>query len=184
MKNPEVTKILKNTKDQHRDERLYPLVYDNLHEIAKKLFAHERQGHTLQPTLLVNEAFINLVDQENIDWQGRTHFFAMGAQAIRRLLVSYARTRNAQKRGGDFNQIDLEDDLVFTNDDERILAINEALEHLSKLHERQAKIVEMKFFGGMKMQEIADELNVSLRTVEVDWTTAKAWLKLFLINEY
>ena len=183
MSKSEVTRILNDINDKQRDERLYPLVYDNLHEIAKKLFARERKGHTLQPTMLVNEAFMNLVDQSSIDWQGRTHFFAMGAQAIRRLLVSHARTKNAVKRGGEYRQIDLEENLAFTENDDRILAIDEALEHLAKAHERQAKIVELKFFGGMKMQEIADELGVSLRTVEVDWTTAKVWLRNFFTSE-
>jgi RNA polymerase sigma factor (TIGR02999 family) len=178
-----VTRILNDVEDSHRDEKLYPLVYDNLHDIAEKLFARERKGHTLQPTLLVNEAYLNLVDQSNIDWQGRTHFYAMSAQAIRRLLVTHARSKNAQKRGGDYQQIDLDDDIAFSYDDDRILAIDEALEHLAKVHERQARVVEMKFFGGMKMQEIADEIGVSLRTVEVDWTTAKGWLRLFFESD-
>ena len=184
MSKSDVTRILNDLNDANRDERLYPLVYDNLHEIAEKLYARERKSHTLQPTLLVNEAFMNLVDQNSIDWQGRTHFFAMGAQAIRRILVTHARTKNAQKRGGDLQQVDLDDKLaVSINSDETILALDEALEHLAKVHERQAKIVEMKFFGGMKMQEIADELFISLRTVEVDWTTAKIWLKKFMTSE-
>ncbi|HBH49364.1 MAG TPA: RNA polymerase subunit sigma-70, partial [Bacteroidales bacterium] len=135
-------------------------------------------------TLLANEAYLNLVDQNNIDWQGRTHFFAMGAKAIRRILVTHARTKNAQKRGGNLQQIDLDENLtVAVESNELLLALDEALEHLSRVHERQAKIVEMKFFGGMKMQEIADELFISLRTVEVDWTTAKAWLKNFMSTE-
>lgn len=184
MDKKEVTQILNSKIDSHRDEKLYPLVYDNLHEIAEKLFVRERKGHTLQPTILVNEAFMSLVDQDNIDWKGRSHFFAVGAQAIRRILVNHARNKGAVKRGGEHRKIDIED--VFnlgTADDERILALDEALQHLSQVNERQATVVEMKFFGGMKMQEIADELNVSIRTIEVDWTAAKIWLKKFLSSQ-
>ncbi len=176
-----VTQILNNNSGPGRDEQLYPLVYDNLHLIAEKLYARERKGHTLQPTLLVNEAFMSLVDQDNIDWKGRSHFFAVGAQAIRRILVHHARNKNADKRGGGAHKIDLEEGIAFTPEkDGVVLALDEALEHLAEVHERQAKVVELKFFGGMKMQEIADELGVSIKTVEIDWKVAKAWLKKFL----
>ena len=179
-----VTQILKDLTAKNRDEKLYPLVYDNLYEIAEKLYARERKGHTLQPTLLVNEAYMNLIDQDQIDWKGRSHFFAIGAQAIRRILVHHARSRNAEKRGGGMQKIDLEERIAFTPEKEGlVLDINEALEHLEKIHERQAKVVEMKFFGGMKMQDIADELGVSIKTIEIDWKVAKAWLKKFLTSE-
>lgn len=185
MKNrKEVTQLLNNSDALNRDEQLYPVVYDNLHEIAEKLYRRERPGHTLQPTLLVNEAYMNLVDQDQIDWKGRSHFFAVGAQAIRRILVHHARNKNAQKRGGDYQKIDLEENLAFAPDnDEIILALHEALEHLNANHERQGKIVELKFFGGLKMQEIADELGVSIKTVELDWKIAKAWIKNFLTKD-
>ena len=180
----QVTQILRDLKGSQRDEQLYPMVYDNLHDIAEKLYRRERQGHTLQPTLLVNEAYMNLVDQDHIDWKGRSHFFAVGAQAIRRVLVHHARNRNAQKRGGDLSKVDLEENLAYAmENDEVVLALHEALEHLSEQHERQARVVELKFFGGMKMQEIADEIGVSIKTVELDWKIAKAWLKKFLISE-
>ena len=160
------------------------MVYDNLHEIAEKLYRRERSGHTLQPTLLVNEAYMNLVDQQQIDWKGRSHFFAVGAQAVRRLLVHHARSRNAQKRGGGAFKLDLEEGLnVAGEDDGLVLDLDEALQELAKVHERQAKVVELKFFGGMKMQEIAEELGVSIKTIEIDWRVAKAWLKKFMTSE-
>ncbi len=184
MNKKDVTQILQNPNAIQRSEKLYPLVYDNLHDIAEKLYARERENHTLQPTLLVNEAYMSLVDQDNIDWKGRSHFFAVGAQAIRRILVQHARNRNAQKRGGDLQKVDLEERVAFTPEKEgMLLALDEALEHLGKVHERQANIVEMKFFGGMKMQEIADELGISIKTVELDWRIAKAWLKKFMESD-
>ncbi len=183
-KNQEVTQILKNYTKGKDDANLYPMVYDNLHDIAEKLYRRERANHTLQPTLLVNEAYMSLVDQNNIDWKGRTHFFAVGAQAIRRILVHHARNRDAVKRGGNQIRVDLEERLAFSTDkDEVVLSLDEALEHLAKEHERQAQVVEMKFFGGMKMQEIAEELGVSIKTIEIDWRVAKAWLKRFMSEE-
>ena len=183
-KRHQVTQILKGVDNKDRAADLYPLVYDNLHDIAEKLYRRERTGHTLQPTLLVNEAYMNLVDQDHIDWKGRSHFFAVGAQAIRRVLVHHARSRNAQKRGSGAHKIDLEEGLAYTPErDDIMLSLDEALEHLGNIHERQAKVVELKFFGGMKMQEIADELGVSIKTVEIDWRVAKAWLRKFMQSE-
>lgn len=183
-KKKEVTQILKDFAASNRAADLYPMVYDNLHEIAEKLYRRERPGHTLQPTLLVNEAYMNLVDQEKIDWKGRSHFFAVGAQAIRRVLVHHARSRNAQKRGSGVQKVDLEEGLNYAPEqDESVLSLDEALEKLSEVHERQAKVVELKFFGGLKMQEIADELGVSIKTIEIDWKVAKAWLRKFMQSE-
>lgn len=183
-KKNQVTQILSNLSDKGQQAQLYPLVYDNLHEIAEKLYRREKAGHTLQPTILVNEAYMNLVDQDHIDWKGRSHFFAVGAQAIRRILVHHARTKNAEKRGGGAQKIDLEEGLAYSPEkDEIVLALDEALLHLAEVHERQARVVELKFFGGMKMQEIADELGVSIKTIEIDWKVAKAWLNNFLTTE-
>ena len=183
-KKAEVTRILNNISATSRSEDLYPLVYDNLHEIAEKLYIRERKGHTIQPTLLVNEAYLNLVDQDHIDWKGRTHFFAVGAQAIRRVLVQHARSKNAAKRGAGAHKVDLEEGLAFSPErDEIMLSLDEALFRLEEIHQRQAKVVELKFFGGMKMQEIADEIGVSIKTVEIDWRVAKAWLRRFMQNE-
>lgn len=180
----QVTQILGNLSNKGNQAQLYPLVYDNLHDIAEKLYRRERAGHTLQPTILVNEAYLNLVDQDHIDWKGRSHFFAVGAQAIRRILVHHARSKNTEKRGGGAQKIDLEEGLAYTPEkDEIVLALDEALIHLAEVHERQSKVVELKFFGGMKMQEIADELGVSIKTIEIDWRVAKAWLNNFLTTE-
>ncbi|ANQ52519.1 sigma-70 family RNA polymerase sigma factor [Flammeovirga yaeyamensis] len=184
MDKKEISQLLNQIEFSQAKEKLYPLVYDNLHEIAEKLFRRERSDHTLQPTLLVNEAYMNLVDQDQINWQGRTHFFAVGAQAIRRILVHHARTKNAQKRGGGVHNLELEEGIAFTPEKEgMVLDIHEGLEHLEKVHPRQAQVVELKFFGGLKMQEIADELGVSIKTIEVDWKVAKAWLKKFMKTE-
>ncbi|NLR89753.1 MULTISPECIES: sigma-70 family RNA polymerase sigma factor [Flammeovirga] len=184
MEKNNITQILNNKSDLDRSDKIYPLVYDNLHLISEKLFQRERVGHTLQPTLLVNEAFMNLVDNDNIEWQGKTHFYAMGARAIRRILVDHARSKNTSKRGGDWHKIDLEKVVAFHPEKgDMALALDEAIEHLAEKHERQAKVVEMKFFGGMKMKEIADELGVSIKTIEVDWTVAKQWIKIFLTKE-
>lgn len=183
-KKKEVTQILKSFGSSKRAEDLYPMVYDNLHDIAEKLYRRERPGHTLQPTLLVNEAYMNLVDQDHIDWKGRSHFFAVGAQAIRRVLVHHARSKNAQKRGAGVQKVDLEEGLNYApQQDEAVLSLDEALEKLAEVHERQAKVVELKFFGGLKMQEIAEELGVSIKTIEIDWKVAKAWLKKFMQSE-
>ena len=183
-KKNEVTQILRNIGTENKAADLYPIVYDNLHEIAEKLYRRERPGHTLQPTLLVNEAYMSLVDQDHIDWKGRSHFFAVGAQAIRRVLVHHARSRNAQKRGAGVHKVDLEEGLNYApQQDETVLSLDEALEKLGEVHERQAKVVELKFFGGLKMQEIAEELGVSIKTIEIDWKVAKAWLKKFMQSE-
>ncbi|NLR92075.1 sigma-70 family RNA polymerase sigma factor [Flammeovirga agarivorans] len=184
MNKQEISQLL-NQLDLHQaKDQLYPLVYNNLHDIAEKLFRRERSDHTLQPTLLVNEAYMNLVDQDHINWQGKSHFFAVGAQAIRRILAQHARTKNAIKRGGGAHALELEEGIAFTPEKEgMILDIHEGLEQLEKVHARQAQVVELKFFGGFKMQEIADELGVSIKTVEVDWKIAKAWLKKFMKSD-
>lgn len=184
MANQEITQILQNYSSNKDASNLYPLVYDNLHDIAEKLFSRERANHTLQPTLLVNEAYMSLVDQSQIDWKGRSHFFAVGAQAIRRILVHHARKTNAIKRGGNLHKVDLEEGLAIADGkNETVLALDEALVHLAEQHERQAKVVEMKFFGGLKMQEIADEIGVSIKTIEIDWRIAKGWLKQFMESD-
>ena len=184
MDNNEITQILNNYGGAKDAQKLYPLVYDNLHLIAERVFARERKNHSLQPTLLVNEAYMNLVGEAQIDWKSRSHFYAVGAKAIRRILVHHARSKNAQKRGGEYRQIDLEEGIAHAEQkNEVVLSLDEAMEHLAKQNERQAQVVEMKFFGGMKMQEIADELGVSIKTVELDWRIAKAWLKKFMESD-
>lgn len=180
----QITQILNNYHGEKDAEILYPLVYDNLHQISERLFSRERKNHTLQPTLLVNEAYMNLVDASQIHWKSRSHFYAIGAKAIRRILVHHARAKNTQKRGGEYHQIDLEEGIAQADQkNEVVLSLDEALEHLALQNERQAKVVELRFFGGLKMQEIADELKVSIKTIEIDWRIAKAWLKNFMESD-
>lgn len=165
-------------------EELIPLVYDELRNLARSYLDRESSGHTLQPTALVNEAFLRLVDQKRIQWQGRTHFFATGAQMMRRILVDHARSKSRQKRGGGRKRIQLMDDMhVSRRRDEDVLVVDELLEQLAQLDERQARIVEMRFFGGLTVQEVAEVLGLSKRTVESEWTMIRAWLRKELAEE-
>ncbi len=169
---------------QDAAEQLMPLVYDELHHVAERLLRHESRGHTLQPTALVNEAYLRLIGQTKVDWQGKTHFFAIGARMMRRILVDHARRKKSQKRGGRLHRIALSDDLCVSNSsDEDVLAIEEALEKLETLDPRQAKIVELRFYGGLSVEEVAEVLGVSKRTVESDWTMVRAWLRRELSGE-
>ena len=162
-------------------EQLLPQVYDQLRRLAGSYFQRERAGHTLQPTALVHEAYERLADQSRVEWKGRTHFFAVAANVMRRLLVDHARRRGRQKRGGGDLRVTLEglgaspagSDL----DLEELLAVDGALEKLAALDEREARVVELRYFGGMTTDEIASVLDVSERTVRNDWTHARAWLK-------
>lgn len=181
-----VTQLLANLKDGDRAaaNELMPLVYDEFRALAERQLRKERAGHTLQPTALVNEAYLRLIDQTRVDWHGRTHFFAVGAQAIRRILVDHARHHKRQKRGGGAARVALDEGVARAPQaDEDVLALHEALERLAKLDARQAQIVEMRFFGGMSVEEVADVLGVSKRTVEADWTMARAWLMRELTND-
>jgi len=169
---------------QDAAEQLMPLVYDELHQVAERLLRHESSGHTLQPTALVNEVYLRLIGQTNVDWQGKTHFFAISAKIMRRILVDHARRKKSLKRGGRYHRIALSDDLcVSKSNDEDVLAIEEALAKLEKLDPRQAKIVELRFYGGLGVQEVAEVLDVSKRTVESDWTMVRAWLRRELVGE-
>lgn len=157
---------------------LMPLVYDQLRELAGRYFRHERRGHTLQPTALVHEAYLRLLEQTRIDWQGRTQFFAVAAVMMRRVLVDYARAQQRARRGGGRCKMQLDSHNSPVEGAEcEVLAVHEALEHLAVLDERGAKVVEMRFFGGLTMEEIAAALGVSKRTVENDWKHAKVWLR-------
>lgn len=165
-------------------ERLMPLVYDEMRRIAQRLLRHENPGHTLQPTALVNEAFLRLAGKNSIDWQGKTHFFAIGAKVMRRILVDHARGKKTQKRGGEQCRIPLSDELcVSSRNDEDVLAVEEALQKLEDLDQRQAQVVELRFFGGLTVEEVAEALGVSKRTVESDWTMVRAWLRRELSGE-
>lgn len=158
--------------------RLAELVYDDLRSLADRFLSRETRGHTLGATDLVNEVYLKLVNQTQVHWQGKTHFFAVGAQAMRRILVDHARTKQRQKRGGGRRKIELRDDFVAGDDNpDEILAIDEAITKLAALDRDHARIVECRFFGGMKNAEIAQLLGVTSRTVERHWTVIRAWLR-------
>ncbi len=161
-------------------EELLPMVYDEMRRIASGYLNRERPGHTLDATGLVHEAYEKLVDQRRVEWQGRTHFLAIGAQAMRRLLVNHAVARKRQKRGGDWSRVTLTQGPSSPEvgvDLEGLLALDEALKRLEALSERQARVVELRYFAGMTTPEAAAALGVSARTVEGDWTFARAWLR-------
>ena len=165
----------------HTASELFELVYDQLRQLARRYMSHERVGHTLQPTALVHEAYLKLVDQTRVNWRGRTHFYAVGVQVMRRLLVDHARAHGRRKRGADWRKITLCEGMAPLPDGglgpEDLLSLDNALRELAKLDEREARVVELRFFGGLTVPEVADVLGVSTRTVEDDWTHAKAWLK-------
>lgn len=176
----DITKMLAalNEGDRSAFNTLVPLIYQEFRKLAASLLHRKAPEQTLQPTELVHEAYLKLVDQDQVDWRGRTHFFAAGAQAMRHILVDRARRKDRQKHGGGQQRILLDDNLaISTRKDEDILALDDALNRLAELDSRQAKIVELRFFGGLTVKEVAEALGVSHRTVEVDWTMARAWLK-------
>lgn len=175
----DVTQLLQAWSDGNQEAlaELTPLIYAELHRLARRYMAQERPGHLLQTTALVNEAFIRLIDWQNVHWQNRAHFFGVSAQLMRRILVDFARTQNYAKRGGEALRVPL--DAAATVPQERstdLVALDEALQQLAALDARQSQVVELKFFGGMEMEEIAEVLKVSLGTVKRDWSLAKLWL--------
>jgi RNA polymerase sigma factor (TIGR02999 family) len=158
-------------------EELMPLVHRELKRIARNFMRRQHAGHTLQTTALVNEAFVRLVDSDKVNWQDRSHFFAISAQLMRRVLVDAARRKNSAKRGGERVQVTLEDDArAAAADQVDVVEIDEALQRLAKLNQRQCQIVELRYFGGLTEDEIAEMLNISARTVRRDWNLARAWL--------
>ncbi len=170
--------------DRATAEELFPLVYDELRRLAKSYMSRETPGHTLQPTALVHEAYLKLVDQTRADWKGKTHFYAVGARVMRRLLVDHARERGAQKRGAGWQSVTLSEALDPLGgevlDPEQLLDLNTALEQLAVVDDREAKVVTLRFFGGLTVEQVAEVLAVSKRTVENDWRHAQAWLRLRL----
>src|SRR6476661_8574938 len=157
--------------DEAAGDELIPLIYEELHRLAHRYMNRERPRHTLQTSALVHEAFIRLVDQRNVHWQNRSHFFGIAAQMMRRILVDYARSRNFAKRGGGAVKLSLEEGLIVSEErTEQVVAVHEALEGLAKIDPRQAQIVELKFFGGLSNEEAAAVLAVSAGTVARDWT--------------
>ena len=160
-------------------EALMPVVYAELHRQATNYLRRERIGHTLQATALINEAFMKLVDQREVNWQNRAHFFGIAAQAMRRILVDHARSRHRNKRGGNAEDLPLEAAEFATSPSGRsvdLIALDEALTRLAELDERQSRIVELRFFSGLNVEETAEALGVSQATVKNEWRTAKAWL--------
>jgi RNA polymerase sigma factor (TIGR02999 family) len=177
----EVTQLLVawGNGDQAALEQLMPLVYSELHRLAHRHIKKERPGHTLQTSALLNEAFLRLVDQRDVQWQGRAHFFSIAAQMMRRILVDYARSRRYAKRGGDAQQVSFDEELVVSRQlSADVLQLHDALNELATIDERKSKIVELKFFGGLSIEETAEVLGVSPGTVMRDWTLAKAWLRI------
>ena len=158
-------------------DEIMPLVYDELRRIAKNYLRRENAGHTLQTTALVHEAFIRLTAQQKVSWQNRAHFLAIAAKMMRRILVNHAETKYAGKRGAGAQKIELDEALVFCDEKNLdLLALDEALKKLGEFDEQLCQIVELKFFGGLTNQEVAEVLPISLTTVKREWSTAKAWL--------
>lgn len=162
--------------DQGAFDKLTPMVYDELHRLANRYIRRERRDHTLQSTALVNEAYLRLVDQRSVSWQNRAHFFGVAAQLIRRILVDHARSHNAAKRGAGIVKISLDEAIGPPTGDLNLIALNDALSGLAKMDPQQGRIVELRFFTGLSIEETAELLGISPATVKRDWTTAKAWL--------
>ena len=175
----EITQLLVawSDGDEAALAELTPLVYEELHRLAHHYMRQERAGHTLQTTALVNEAYVRLIEWKQVRWQNRAHFFAVSAQLMRRILVDFARTRGYQKRGGGAATVQL-DDAVLVSDEKGtdLVALDEALVALAEIDVRQSKVVELRFFGGLSIDETAEVLKVSEGTVRRDWSIASAWL--------
>lgn len=164
-------------------ERLVPLVYNELHRLAESFMRRERPEHTLQPTALVHEAFLRLIDQRRVEWQNRAHFFGIAAQAMRRILVDYARRHQAAKRGS-AQKVSLDEVAgVPERVEVDLVALDDALERLSTIDPRQSRMVELRFFGGLTIEETAEVLNISPATLKREWSFARAWLYRAVIGE-
>lgn len=175
----EVTQLLLawSDGDQAALEKLVPLVYEELHRLAHRYISRERSGYTLQTTALAHEAYLRLVDVKGVRWQNRAHFFAVAAQSMRRILVDLARARHNVKRGGGAQQVSLDEVLVASPErGANLLALDEALSRLAALNPRQSQVVELRYFGGLTEEEVAEVLKVSPRTVRSDWSLARVWL--------
>ncbi|HZO57676.1 MAG TPA: sigma-70 family RNA polymerase sigma factor [Bryobacteraceae bacterium] len=179
MQTPDVTMLLDSWSkgDQNALDQLTPVVYDELRRLAASYMRRERQDHTLQSTALVNEAYLKLVDQKNVVWQNRAHFFGIAAQMIRRILVDHARAHKAEKRGGGAGVLSLDEAIgVPERRDVEILSLNDALTRLTELDPQQGRIVELRFFTGLSIEETAEVVGVSPATVKREWASARAWL--------
>ena len=176
---PRLTQLLVawSDGDQKALDELFPLVYDELRQVARRHMRRERRGHTLRTTALVNDAYLRLVDQRQVRWQNRAHFFAIAAQMMRRILVDHARAKHYEKRGGGAAHVPLEEAAVIAEGKAaEILALDESLRALAEIDPRRARVVELRYFGGLSNEEIAEVLKVSPNTVTRDWNMARAWL--------
>lgn len=175
----EVTQLLADLSggDEAAFDKLAPLVYDELHRLARAYMSRENAGHTLQTTALVNEAYLRLVDQTRVQWQNRAHFFGIAAQMMRRILVDHARKRRSQRAGGEFLKVTLADaGDVSRERGEDVVALDDALKGLAKLDPQQSRVVELRYFGGLTIEETAEAMQLSQDMVKREWSTAKAWL--------
>lgn len=170
--------------DELAASQLFKLVYDDLKQVAIRQLRHEPPGHTLQPTALVHEAYLRLIDQQRVKWQGKTHFLAVGAQAMRRILVDHARAAKRLKRGGGQRRTEWNDQLVVSprsNDD--VLVMHDLISQLETLEPRKAKLVELRFFGGLTNEEVGTLLGISRATVDRDWRAARSWIRMQLESD-
>ena len=175
----DVTQLLADVQNGRPDaaSQLMPLVYEELRRLARRQMRRERSDHTLQATALVHEAYFRLVNQPERSWQNRTHFIRIAAQVMRRMLIDHARARLTAKREGGLQRVPLEEPLLFTEEQsDELLALNEALERLAQFDARQSRVVELRFFGGLTVEETAEALGISPKTVKRDWCVARAWL--------
>lgn len=174
----QTTRLLKavHSGDQAAAEKLLPLVYAELHRVANAYMRRERPDHTLQPTALINEAYLRLI-QEDVDWNSREHFIGFAAHVMRRVLVDYARARNADQRGGKMERVELQDHFAISPDRfEEVSQLDQALDRLEKNNPRQAKVVELRYFGGLSIEQIGATLGIAPRSVKRDWALARIWL--------
>ena len=180
-KSREITQMLQEWGNGNQEalDALLPLVYAELHQQASRYLRRERAGHTLQTTALIHEAYLKLIDQREVNWQNRAHFFGIAAQAMRRILVDYARGKHREKRGGIAEDLPLEAAALVVSKEKSIdlVALDEALTRLVEFDERQARVVELRYFSGLSIEETAEVLRISPATVKSDWNLAKAWLR-------
>lgn len=181
----EITRLLRSWSegDEAAVEQLMPLVYSELHRLAQRYMSGERQDHTLQTTALVNEAYLRLMSSAHGEWEGRTHFFAVSARVMRRILVDWARSRQSLKRGSDLAPLELNEELAAVNSGTDLVALDDALKALAVLDPRKSQTVELRFFGGLSLEETAEVLKVSQETVQRDWRFARNWLRRELGRE-
>ena len=175
-----ITELLSRKSDGNplETDKLFSLMYEDLRRLAGRFLQNEPMRNRLSSSSLVHQAYVRMVDQSRVDWQGKTHFFAIGATVMRRILVDHARKVRSLKRGGNWERRQLTDEVTFQlSHDSDVVALDDLLKLLADLNPRQAKIVELRFFGGMTMREIATEMNLGLRTVEKEWAMARAWMR-------